>query len=54
MCENFDLETERCKVWGVDEFPIECEIYVCSNRTFTEEEIEYIKKRTEDYYKGLK
>ena len=54
VCENFDLDTEKCKVWGTEEFPIECEIYVCSNRVFSEEELEYIRKRTEDYYKGLK
>ena len=53
MCENYDETTEKCKLWGTPELPIGCEIYICTNRTFTEEELEHIKKRTDEYVDGL-
>lgn len=43
VCDNFDLETERCLVWGTYLLPIQCRIYVCHLRTYAELELLEIK-----------
>lgn len=32
----------RCSVWGTEDFPIACRVHVCTNRSFTEEELKKI------------
>jgi hypothetical protein len=53
MCANYNPDTELCTVWGTDELPVECEIFVCNNRTFSEEELAEIKKKTDNYNKEI-
>jgi len=33
-----------CTLWGTPQFPHECRVYVCQNRSYTKEEIEDIDK----------
>lgn len=43
VCKNFNLEQEKCRVWGTYRLPIECRLYVCHLRSYTENELDEIK-----------
>lgn len=43
-CEGF--MHGKCIYWSTDKIPLECKIYVCQNRSFSESELENIKKLT--------
>ena len=36
----------KCNLWGTDRMPVDCQIFVCSVRSFTESELEHIRKVT--------
>ena len=49
--ENYNVECEafvnnRCAYWGSDLLPHECKVFICSQRSFTENEISKIAKLT--------
>jgi len=44
MCTHFDEEKELCKVYATPLFPVECAVYVCGIRKYSEQEMAEIKK----------
>jgi len=42
VCENFDLDTELCRVWKTA-LPLECQVYVCHVKEYTDIDLKLIK-----------
>jgi len=40
------FRNEQCMVWGTDKMPLDCKIFVCSNRKFSEAELDNIRELT--------
>jgi len=44
QCEAF--VDEKCSLWGTPEMPLECRIFVCPTKTYTDLELNKIAKLT--------
>ena len=43
-CEYFCLETEACLIYNTPQYPVECAIFVCQNKIYTQQELNRIKE----------
>ena len=44
MCRHFI--DEKCSLWDKGETPLDCRIFVCYNRSFSEAELDHIRSIT--------
>lgn len=42
-CVNFDLDTEKCNLWGSYLLPLDCRVYVCHVREYSGKELQEIR-----------
>jgi len=43
VCENFQVKTGHCALWGTPKLPVECRVYVCTTRSYTKKELSDIR-----------